>query len=110
MEKIIQEIHIVANMYTERGFIIILYHRENEFDIFALRELIRHVSLNIFTQGSYITTIRRSIKTTKKGACRTTHSVTYKRYTNLMKISIVACIIHYIIVFPQKGSISKKLG
>ena len=36
-DKIIQELHTVANMNKSRGFNISVYHRDNEFDINDLR-------------------------------------------------------------------------
>ena len=97
-------------MYTGRGFNICIYHRDNEFDINTLREHIRPEILSIRAQGCHTPIIKRFIKTIKKGARYTTHYVPYKRYTKIMTISLVACIIRSINYFPQKGSIINTLG
>ena len=97
-------------MYRARVFNNSAYHGNNKFDINALLEYIRHISLNIFARGSHKLIIERSIQTIKQESRCTTHSVTYKKYTNLMKRSLVACIIHSWNYFPQKFSIINKIG
>ena len=97
-------------MYKEIGFNIEVFHRDNEFKLNSLREHIRPASLNIFTKGQHISIIESSIQSIKQGARCTTHSVPYKRYTNLITRSLVECIINSIKSFPRKGSIIKILG
>ena len=41
VDKTIQELHTVTNMYKSRGFNINVYHGENEFNVNALKEHIR---------------------------------------------------------------------
>ena len=66
-DKIIQELDTVDNIYTESGFNINIYHRDNEFDINDLREHIRPESLNICARICQIPIIERYIETINKG-------------------------------------------
>ena len=109
-DKIIQELNTVYNIYTSRGLNISILHGGSKFDNIYLREHIRIVSLNIFTLGCHIPTIKQSIQTTKKQACCNTHFGPYKSYTMLMIRSLLACIIHSRNYFSQKGSIIKWIG
>ena len=97
-------------MYKTRGFNIDAYHEYKEFTINDLRDHTRPASLNICEKGLKIAIIERSIQTINQGSCCTTHYVPYKRYTILMNISLVECIIHSSNYFLQKCSIRKRLG
>ena len=109
-DNIIKELNTVNSMDKVRGFNIDVFHGYNEFNLNALRENTRPASLNIYAKGRQIHIIKRYIKTIKQVARCTTHYVPYKRYKNLMARSLVGCIIHSRNSFPQKGSISKRLG
>ena len=102
--------HTVTNMYKERGFNIDIYHGDNEFNINDLKECIRPASLNIYAKEQHITIIEIKIQAIKQGERFDIHSVPYKRYTRLIKISLVECIIHSRKYFPQNVRIRKRLG
>ena len=96
------------SIYKSRGFNIDILYGDNEFNLNYLRDHIRPTRLNICAKGQYNLIIEGSIKTIRQGAHCTTHSVPYKRYTKVMKRSLVECIVHS--KFTQKGSTSKRLG
>ena len=81
-------------MYKVIGFNIEFSNGNNEFNLNDLRDNIRSASLKSCAKGRHVPIIERSIKSIKKGLRYTTHSVPYKRYTNLMTRLLVECIIH----------------
>ena len=97
-------------MYKTRGFNIDVLHGDKKFNLNALRDHIRPAGLNICENGQKSPIIERSIKTTEQGVRCTTHYVTYKIYTNLIKSSIFKGIMHSRNSFTQKGSIRNILG
>ena len=97
-------------MYKARGFNIDVFHGDKDFNLNALKEHIRSASLNICAKGKHISIFESSIQTINEGERCTTHSVTYNIYTNLMKFSLVECIVHSSNSFPHQGSIIKRLG
>ena len=103
-------INYLYNLHTAKKINISLYHGENEFYRNSLQEHISPSSLNICTQGLHITIIKQSIQTIKQGARCTIKYIQCKKYTKLMKIPFVSCIILSKNTFSRKGSISKRLG
>ena len=81
-----------------------------KFNFRDFREHIRLASLNICEKVHHVIIIDSSIKTIKKGARRTTHSVTYNINMKLMTNSLVKLKIHSRNSFPHKGIIIKILG
>ena len=108
--NIIKELQTVTNMYKARGFNIAVYNRNNKFNINAWKEHIRPENLNICAKWQHIPIIDRYIQNIKKVARCTIKSVPYKKCTRIMTISLEDCIIHSRNYFPQKVSISKRLG
>ena len=74
-DNIIQELHIVTNMYKAGGLNMNVYHGDNELKINALRYNSRPESLKICSQGQHILIIKIFIQTIKQGASFTTNSV-----------------------------------
>ena len=109
-DNIIKKLNSVNSMYNTRGFSIDILHRNNKFNLNALREHIRPESLNICEKGKHITIIEKYMQTINQGVRCATHSVTYKRYTKLRTRSLVEFVIHSRNSFPQKFSISKRIG
>ena len=74
-DNIIQELHIVTNMYKAGGLNMNVYHGDNELKINALKDNSRPESLKICSQGQHILIINIFIQTIKQGARFTTNSV-----------------------------------
>ena len=67
----IKELNTVNNMYNVRGFNIDVLHRDNKFNLNALREHIRPESLNICAKGRHTPIIDRPIKKSRKESAAT---------------------------------------
>ena len=110
MDKIVNSLNTVNNMYKSRGLNIDASRGDNGFSLIFLREHSRLAIVNICEKGWKIPIIKSYTQTIKQGAHCTTHSVRYKRYTELVTSSFVGCIFHSRNLFPQKGRISNILG
>ena len=81
-------------MYTARGFDIRVYHVKINLTLIIYDNTSGPQVQKICAGGIHIPIIELSIKTINQGAHCTTNSMPYKRYINIMKISLVTYIVH----------------
>ena len=93
--------------YKDRGFTITYYHGENEFEHLLIFLAPDH--LHTCAANEHIGYIYRSIRTIKERVRCGCHSITYRKFTKLIKISMVKDMITCLNMFPSKNGISSNL-
>ena len=94
--------------YKYRDFTITDYHGDNEFE--HLHNFLSPAHLHTCSTNEHIGNIKRSIRTIKKKViCRCT-SIPYKKFTKIMKRSLVQDMITRLNSFTSKDGISSNLG
>jgi hypothetical protein len=107
---VINAIDSVLTTYKSRGFNITIIHGDNEFNIKALKEFLSPTIVTIYGRNEHVRVIERCIRVIKERARYTCHSIPYHYYTKLMIQALVATVIKWLNVFPNKNGISRTMS
>ena len=99
----------VKQVYENRGFNIVAYHGDNEFEL--MREFLEPEStLHICAKNEHIGPIEREVRMVKGRSRSITHGLPFKRYTKLMTKDLVYKAVTRINSFPAKnGTVSQMI-
>jgi Reverse transcriptase (RNA-dependent DNA polymerase) len=101
----------VNNVYTLRGFKIVMAHADEEFGSAkdGLLEL-DNIGLNIAATNEHVPEIERAIRTIKERNRCMTSSLPDKKYPKLLKIELVKNAVTWLNMFPHPDGISDTLS
>ena len=80
----IADINNVKKIYRSRGFRIVFFHRDNEFNINLLKYKILPYDMKICVKDEYVHIVEMSIGTVKERSQCTIHSVPYTSFPIIM--------------------------
>jgi hypothetical protein len=107
-KEIEQGIDKVMSQYTQRGFKIVAFNGDNEFE--TLREHLSPTPLHIVGRGEHVGPIERSVRTIKEHVRCSCQSLRYKKITRLMTRSIVESSVNWLNDFSAKEGASKTMS
>ena len=96
----------VKKIYRSRGFRILFFHGDNEFNINLLKQKMLPSNMKICAKDEHIHIIERSIRTENERSWYTTHSVTNTSLPTIIKNSLVQGWVSWLIIFPPTNGIS----
>ena len=94
--------------YKDRGFTVIDYHGDNEFE--NLHNFLAPAHLHTCAANEHTGDIKRFVRTIKELVRCVCYSISYKKFTKLMARSLVQYMITCLNMFPSKNGISSYLS
>ena len=80
---------MIKRTYLTRGFVIIDYHPDNEFDVDDIRLILLPGELQNCAKDGHVPRIERDIRIVKERCRSTYHDVPSPKHTVLMAISLI---------------------
>ena len=103
---IISGLNGVKKIYRSRGFRIVFFHGDNEFNINLLKHKMIPSDMNICAKDEHIHIIERSIRTFKELSRCTTNSVPYTIFPIIITKSLFQCQLSWLNSFLPTNGIS----